>query len=85
MNGGGYGIINATKSTHGPSWRMVVSLTTPVTATVVYPGGQSGNPGSRYYDNFVDKWTNGEYYDALFLANLETDNQKIKCTMTFKP
>lgn len=85
MNGGGYGILNATKSTHGPSWRMVVSLTTPVTATVVYPGGQSGNPGSKYYDNFVDAWTAGQYYDALFLAKPDVSEGKIKWTMTFKP
>ena len=85
MNGGGYGILNATKTTHGPSWRMVVSLTTPVTATVVYPGGQSGNPGSKYYDNFVDAWTVGQYYDALFLTKQDVADPKIKWTMTFKP
>jgi penicillin amidase len=26
------------------------------------PGGQSGNPGSKYYDNFIDTWAAGKYY-----------------------
>jgi len=44
-NGGGNGIINATQHDHGPSWRMVIEMTTPIQAFAVYPGGQSGNPG----------------------------------------
>ena len=28
----------------------------------IFPGGQSGNPGSRYYDNMVDDWLAGKYY-----------------------
>ncbi|RYF82769.1 MAG: penicillin acylase family protein, partial [Chitinophagaceae bacterium] len=51
--GGGTNIINATRDNHGPSWRMVVSLTNETEAFGIYPGGQSGNPGSRFYDNFV--------------------------------
>ena len=65
--GGGVGIVNATKKTHGPSWRMVVELGDSVTANGVFPGGQSGNPGSPYYDNSVDKWVKGEYYNLHFL------------------
>ena len=30
-----------------------------------YPGGQSGNPGSLYYDNMVESWTNGHYFELL--------------------
>ena len=33
----------------------------------VYPGGQSGNPGSKYYDTFVDTWAAGKYYPLLFV------------------
>jgi penicillin amidase len=60
--GGGENIINAFKKTHGPSWRMIVELTDDINAYGVYPGGQSGNPGSKYYDDFVDTWTAGKYY-----------------------
>ena len=65
--GGGMNIINATTEMHGPSWRMVVHLTDEIEAYGLYPGGQSGNPGSSYYDSFVDSWAAGKYYRLLFL------------------
>ncbi len=60
--GGGAHIVNATKQTHGPSWRMVVELGKETKAWGIYPGGQSGNPGSAFYDNMVDDWAAGKYY-----------------------
>jgi penicillin amidase len=65
--GGGVHIINATTSNHGPSWRMIVHLTDEVEAYGVYPGGQSGNPGSKFYDSFVDNWAAGKYYRLQFV------------------
>ncbi|HUR11319.1 MAG TPA: penicillin acylase family protein, partial [Flavitalea sp.] len=59
--GGGTHVINATKDFHGPSWRMIVHLTKKAEAYGIYPGGQSGNPGSAYYDSFVDDWAAGKY------------------------
>ena len=59
--GGGSGILNATSERHGASWRMVVEMGEKITAYGIYPGGQSGNPGSKYYDHFLKKWANGEY------------------------
>jgi len=38
INGGGNGIINASQHDHGPSWRMVVEMTSPTNAYGVYPG-----------------------------------------------
>lgn len=66
-NGGNLGVINATNSTNGPSWRMVVDFNERKAYTV-YPGGQSGNPASRFYDNMVDTWAKGEYYIAAFFT-----------------
>lgn len=67
---GGHGSApNAISRSNGPSWRMIVELGEQVRAQGVYPGGQSGNPGSRYYDNMVDAWATGKYYDLLFLKN----------------
>ena len=65
---GGWGnTINAMKQNHGPSWRMIVKLNKDkVTAYVVYPGGQSGNPGSKYYATFLDYWVRGKYYSVNF-------------------
>lgn len=59
--GGGAGILNATGSRHGASWRMVVEMGDEIKAFGIYPGGQSGNPGSRFYDHFIKDWANGEY------------------------
>ena len=70
--GGGSGILNATGSRHGASWRMVVELGEEITAFGIYPGGQSGNPGSKYYSNFISRWANGEYLNF----NLRTQDQK---------
>lgn len=83
--GGGTHTINATKRQHGPSWRMVVSLTPQTKAFGIYPGGQSGNPGSKYYDNFVNNWVNGKYYTLWVMKATDDRDSKVKWAMTFKP
>jgi penicillin amidase len=82
--GGGSHIINATKSTHGPSWRMIVQMTDAIEAYSVYPGGQNGNPGSKYYDTFIDTWAAGKYYRIIF-ENKEAiaKNQRTKWHISF--
>lgn len=75
--GGNKNIVNATSSRHGPSWRMVVELGDEIEAWGIYPGGQSGNPGSIYYNNMVEKWKNGEYIQLLFLKNSGETNDRI--------
>jgi len=81
--GGGLNIINATKQYQGPSWRMIVQLTDKTEAFGVYPGGQSGNPGSRYYDNFIEDWTAGKYYNLWFMEAQEQDDKRIRFVMKF--
>ncbi|MFM8449813.1 MAG: penicillin acylase family protein, partial [Haliscomenobacter sp.] len=49
----------------------------------VYPGGQSGNPGSPFYESMVDQWATGQYNRLQFL---QSPNQPLKgksCTWTF--
>lgn len=83
--GGGANIINATTSNHGPSWRMIVHLTDKTEAYGVYPGGQSGNPGSKYYDNFIDTWAAGKYYPLLFLTKeMAAASTEMKWHLHFK-
>ena len=81
--GGGTHCINAAKPLHGPSWRMIVHLTTPTEAYGIYPGGQSGNPGSVYYDTFVDKWAAGKYNTLWVMTAEDVKNQHIKWVMHF--
>jgi penicillin G amidase len=77
-NSGGEFAINAVKRDHGPSWRMIVQLTKNTEAYGIYPGGQSGNPGSPYYDNFVDNWANGKYYPLWMMAKNEETDKRVK-------
>jgi penicillin amidase len=82
--GGGTNIINAATEDHGPSWRMIVQLTDETEAYGVYPGGQSGNPGSKYYDNFVDNWAASKYYPLLYVRpDRVRTSSKMKWKMTF--
>jgi penicillin G amidase len=81
--GGGVNCINAAKQDHGPSWRMVVQLTAKTVAYGIYPGGQSGNPGSIYYDSFVDNWAAGKYYPLWMMDKEETNDKRIKWKINF--
>ncbi len=83
MNGGGHGIVNAVQHDHGPSWRMIIHMTDPIEAYGVYPGGQSGNPGSRFYDDYIDPWTRGEYFKLVSMQKEDIENKKFKWKMSF--
>ena len=76
---------NAMQKTHGPSWRMIVDLGEKVQGYGVYPGGQSGNPGSRYYDNMVETWAKGGYYDLLLLGSAGEISTRIIGKQIFTP
>lgn len=81
---GGWGnVINAVTVTHGPSWRMIVQLSSPTEAWGVYPGGQDGNPGSPFYDTFVDTWATGKYYRLWMMQAGEKGDKRIIGTITF--
>jgi len=82
--GGGRSIVNAASKNHGPSWRMIVEMSSPPSALGIYPGGQSGNPGSRYYDNFIDDWAKGEYHNLHFLPD-EQATEAVIGTQTLIP
>jgi penicillin G amidase len=82
LNVGGNGnIVNAVTHSHGPSWRMIVQLTTPTEAYGVYPGGQSGNPGSKFYDNTVDTWANGKYNQLWYMREGDKNDAKVRWRM----
>ena len=69
-NGGGAQIVNATTTRTGPSWRMVVELDKEwPRAYGLYPGGQSGRPSSKYYDNMIDDWAEGKLLPLNYMKN----------------
>jgi penicillin G amidase len=67
--GGCRDCVNALKGTHGPSWRMVVTMDKEPKGIGIYPGGQSGNPGSPHYGEFIKDWAEGRHYPLLFLSD----------------
>ncbi len=74
-------IINATGKTFGPSWRYNIELSEKINAIGIYPGGQSGYPGSYYYDNFIEDWSNGIYYNLEFSnASNDINGKRFTCT-----
>ena len=84
LNVGGNGdIVNAVTHSHGPSWRMIVQLSAQTEAYGVYPGGQSGNPGSKYYDDYIDNWVNGKYNKLWFMRDGDRTDKNVKWVMKF--
>jgi len=67
--------LNAIRGSHGPSWRMVVELGPEVKGYGVYPGGQTGNPGSGRYTEFLDTWLNGGLFELNFFREKPSDGQ----------
>ncbi len=80
---GNRAIVNATSKRFGPSWRMIVEMGPEIRAWGIYPGGQSGNPGSQYYDNMIDDWVAGEYYPIVFLKSADEASEDIIGTSVF--
>ena len=76
-NGGSKTSVNAMSETNGPSWRMVVQLGKNVKGYGVFPGGESGNPGSFYYDDMIDTWSNGKLNELLFLKTKNEPSNRV--------
>ncbi len=83
MTGGETDAINSVKRNHGPSQRMVVQLSDPPQAWGIYPGGQSGNPGSPLYDNMIDMWRDGEYIPLELMK--KPTNKNVVFTQIVRP
>ncbi len=86
LTGGNHDIVNAHSKTNGPSWRMIVSLEkSGAKGWGVYPGGQSGNPGSTYYSNMVPAWSTGKYYSLGFFQRPEDAGSEKITTLQLNP
>ncbi|MGB8191592.1 MAG: penicillin acylase family protein [Chitinophagaceae bacterium] len=81
---GSAGTVDALSKNFGPSWRMVIELGEDVRAYGILPGGQSGNPGSYYYDNLLNEWKAGKLRPLTYLKNASDSSAKIKSVLTFK-
>ncbi|MBS7562833.1 penicillin acylase family protein [Mucilaginibacter sp. Bleaf8] len=81
-SGGTGGVINAITGGNGPSWRMVVQLGPKVQGYGIFPGGESGNPGSFYYTDMLQTWKNGQLNPLLFLQSANEKSTRIKSILT---
>jgi penicillin amidase len=70
----------------GPSWRMVVQLGPEVHGWATYPGGQSGNPISRRYDDRLPQWLAGRL-DSVRMPHTpgELAASDVRATLTLEP
>ncbi|MFZ4543953.1 MAG: penicillin acylase family protein [Saprospiraceae bacterium] len=75
--------VNATRGNKGPSWRMVVEMGDEPRAYIVYPGGETGNPGNPKYNQFVKRWESGEHYEAIYMKSASESNERLKKTIQF--
>lgn len=82
--GGTSEAINAYRGTHGPSWRMIVELTTPPRARVVYPGGQTGNSAHRNYTAMIPAWQDGLFFDMTLTSHPDSVGYHSK-TLRLRP
>ncbi|MFM1836416.1 MAG: hypothetical protein RJA04_1104 [Bacteroidota bacterium] len=82
--GGGGSIVNAATTKTGPSWRFIVELskTGNPKGYGIYPGGQSGNPGSSHYDDLIDTWAKGELKPLLFMDSPNQSSNRIRKKLT---
>ena len=81
---GHFEAINAQSDNWGPSWRMIVELGDRPRAFGIYPGGQSGNVGSRNYDNFIGDWNKGNYYPLQYFISKEEAGKQVKQSWVLK-
>ena len=80
--GGTSGVVNALIDGHGPSWRMVVQMGPVVKGYGIFPGGQSGNPGSYFYDDMLNNWKVGKLNELLFLQTDTEQSNRIRSILT---
>ncbi|MBP6641420.1 MAG: penicillin acylase family protein, partial [Bacteroidia bacterium] len=83
--GGNAGIVNANRKNNGASWRMVVEMGSEPVGYGVFPGGQSGNPGSPYYARSMNDWAAGRYHKLLFLKTADQTEAAVTFTQTLQP
>ncbi|MCH2046185.1 MAG: penicillin acylase family protein, partial [Saprospiraceae bacterium] len=76
-------IIHSSRRSAGPSWRMVVHLDKVTEAYGIYPGGQSGNPGSKFYADMIKKWEKGDYHRLLYMNKPSDYGDKILIQQKF--
>jgi penicillin amidase len=69
--------IMANEGNHGPNWKLVVALGEKPRAWGIYAGGQSGDPASRHYDEFLEPWRKGEMRELHLLQSPDEQSPRL--------
>ena len=86
QSGGGGGPLPTSPGPGGQSWTFIANLKNLSNSYGVYPGGQSENPASNYYDNYIPIWIKGEYLPLIFASNPNNISQSnIIATIILNP
>jgi penicillin amidase len=64
---------------------MVVQMGEEPLAYGSYPGGESGNPGSRYFASGIPSWAAGRYHRLLLLRSPRQDDPALQFTQILQP
>ncbi|MEM9417230.1 MAG: penicillin acylase family protein [Bacteroidota bacterium] len=81
--GGSAHSLNANEGSRGAAMRLIAQLAKQPKGWFIYPGGQSGNPGSPYYTNLITPWYQGQYIPITLQGPQEPT--KGAYTLTLKP
>ena len=63
-----------TVSSNGGTYKQIIDLANWDDSRVLNAPGQSGQPGSPYYDSLLDDWKNGNYLPYLFTREAVEEN-----------
>jgi penicillin amidase len=61
---------------------MVVQMGPKVKGYGIFPGGESGNPGSFFYNDMFKTWNEGQLKELLFMQSANEPSPRIKSTYT---
>lgn len=71
--------------THGASFREVIDVGDWDRSTTINVPGESGQPGSPYYDNLYPLWAEGKYHPMLFSRQAIEKNAAHRLTLVPSP
>lgn len=64
---------------HGPVWKLVVAMgRSKPSAWGIYPGGQSGDPTSAHYDDFMEEWRVGHLKELVYLKSAQEQSPRLQ-------
>jgi penicillin amidase len=62
---------------HIQSMRQIIDMSDLSRSLMIHPTGQSGHPGHRHYDDFVEPWRKNEYHPNRWMREeVEKDSRR---------